>query len=241
MATPERARPIASNSSMKPTAPPFLRAALRSARKNWRTLRWVAPWKLDWNDVAGGEQERHAGLRRKGLRRVGLAGARAAFEQQAAARRAAHLLAKVLCARNRFSERTTSSLTGSMPTTSSKAGRRSARGRKIDVRRAARAPGARRRAATISERGRTAMGSRARRSVDVWQSEEIEGPAIGQPVAEVTPSGGRARVPSRRRRRSRAARGPRDVMATTRSDHVARDVAVEVGHGPSPVQHVPRS
>ena len=51
-APPWRAIPMASNSSMKPTAPPFLRAALRSARKNWRTFRWVAPWKLDWNDVA---------------------------------------------------------------------------------------------------------------------------------------------------------------------------------------------
>ena len=37
---------------MKPTAPPSLRAALRSALKYWRTLRAVAPWKMDWNDVA---------------------------------------------------------------------------------------------------------------------------------------------------------------------------------------------
>ena len=88
---PPRARPIASISSMKPIAPPSLRAVLRSALKYWRIFFAVAPWNMDWNDVALDEQERHAGLGGHRLGGVRLAGARTTLEEQAAARAAAHL------------------------------------------------------------------------------------------------------------------------------------------------------
>ena len=62
------------------------------------------------------EEERHAGLARHRLGEVGLAGAGLALEEQAAARRCRpSRAAKVLWARNRLSERTTSSFTVSMP------------------------------------------------------------------------------------------------------------------------------
>ncbi len=49
---PPRLPAMASISSMKPMAPPSLRAVLRSSLKKLRILRAVAPYHMDWNEVA---------------------------------------------------------------------------------------------------------------------------------------------------------------------------------------------
>ncbi len=48
---PPRRVAMASISSMKPIAPPSIRATLRSWRKKVRILRAVMPYHIDWNDV----------------------------------------------------------------------------------------------------------------------------------------------------------------------------------------------
>ena len=86
--------PIASISSMKPIAPPSLRAAFRSALKNERIAIAGHPLPHRLERGRRDEQERHARLLGHRLREVGLAGPGRALEQDAAPRRAAELVAE---------------------------------------------------------------------------------------------------------------------------------------------------
>ena len=81
----------ASNSSMKPTAPPCLRAAFRRVPEVAAHLARRGSLETGLERRGGGEQERHAGLGGQRLRGVGLAGAGTALEEQAATRPATHL------------------------------------------------------------------------------------------------------------------------------------------------------